>query len=230
MEIIYHGHSFLEIKLTDSSIFIDPFIQWNPLCDISLDDVAWMNVKIILITHGHMDHIWDTPYIVEKTWAKVVSTYEVIQYLLREHDITNSYAMHIWWKKKFEENIEVKFVSAIHWWGVWPDLLGGTAAGILLKVWAIKIYHAWDTALTYDMKLLEKENIDVAFLPIGGNFTMHVDDALTAVEFIKPKLVVPIHYNTFETIKQDPYIFKNEVLLRNLANSKVLNPGDVLEY
>ena len=230
MEIIYHGHSFLEIKLTDSSIFIDPFIQWNPLCDISLDEIAWMNVKMILITHGHMDHIWDTPYIVEKTWAKVVSTYEVVQYLLRDHDITNSHAMHIWWKKKFEENVEVKFVSAVHWGWVWPNLLGGTPAGILLKIWAIKIYHAGDTALTYDMKLLEKENIDVAFLPIGGNFTMHVDDALTAVEFIKPKLVIPIHYNTFEAIKQDPYVFKNEVLLRNLANSKVLNPWESIEY
>jgi L-ascorbate metabolism protein UlaG (beta-lactamase superfamily) len=167
MKIIYHGHSFLEIELADSSILVDPFIEGNSLCDIDLENIVKKNIKMIFITHGHMDHIWDTPYIVSKTWAKVVSTFEVVQYLLRDHDITNSYPMHIGGIKEFEENIKVKFVNAVHGWGVWPNLLWWKAAWIVLTINNVKIYHAGDTALTYDMKLLEEEKIDIAFLPVS---------------------------------------------------------------
>jgi len=229
MKVIFHWHAFLEIHNGDYSILIDPYIVWNSQCDVELEDICKKNIKLILITHGHMDHIWDTPEIVKKTGAKVVSTFEVIQYLTKNFDIGSFHSMHIWWTYEFE-GVKVKFVNAVHWWWIWPELLWGKAAGIIVEINWKKIYHAWDTALTYDMKLLESDSIDVAFLPIGDNFTMWMDDAIKAVDFIKPKKVVPIHYNTFPIIQQDPEKFVQEIKLQNLADATVLNPGEFINF
>lgn len=229
MEVIFHGHAFIEIDLWDKSILIDPFITWNPLCDISVDDICKKNIDWIIITHGHSDHIWDTVDIVKKTWARIISTYEVIQYLLKKYNITSTHSMHIGWKHNFEY-FSVKFVNAVHGWGIWEELYWGKAAWVVVFIQDKKIYHAWDTALTYDMKLLESENIDLAFLPIWDNFTMWISDAVRAVEFIKPKMVVPIHYDTFDVIKSDPVKFASEIMLWNISTAKVLAPWQAIVY
>ena len=229
MKVIFHSHAFLEIQKDDYSILIDPYINWNTYCDVSLDDICKKNIKLILITHWHMDHIWDTPFIVNKVWTKVVSTFEVIQFLIKEYNIPSFHSMHIGWSFDFEW-VKVKFVNAVHGGWVGPNLLWWKAAGIIVEINWKKIYHAWDTALTYDMKLLEEEKLDLAFLPIWDNFTMWIKDAIKAVEFIKPKMVVPIHYNTFDTIKQDPEVFKNEVEMRSLSSWKVLNPWEYIVF
>ena len=224
IEVIFHWHSFVEIEYSEGSILIDPFVNWNPNCDLTIDEICKKNIVAVWITHWHSDHIWDTVNIVKKTWAKVISIFEIIQYFSKFHNIESSHAMHIWWEYNFG-NFSVKFVNAIHWWSIWYEMLPGKAAWIIIKVNWTKIYHAWDTALTYDMKLLELDSIDLALLPIWGNFTMWVEDAVKAVEFIKPKIVVPIHYNTFELIKADPVEFAQKVTLSNLAICKVLSPG-----
>lgn len=229
MEVIFHWHSFVEIDLGDKSILIDPYITWNSLCDISLKELSAKNIACILITHGHSDHIWDTVDIVNKTWAKVISTYEVIQYLVKKYNITSTHSMHIGWKHYFEY-FTVKFVNAVHGWWIWEELYGWKASWVVVSVNWKKIYHAWDTALTYDMKLLESENIDLAFLPIGDNFTMWISDAIKAVEFIKPKMVVPMHYNTFELIKADPMKFASDVMLSNISTCKVLSSWQAIVY
>jgi len=237
IDIIYHWHSFIEIDLWWESILIDPYIIGNNLCDVSLEKICSQNIIAICITHGHSDHIWDTVEIVNKTWAKIISTFEVVQYFLKYHNISSSYSMHIWWEHNFPINwskdfgeFKIKFVNAVHWWSIWPEFFSGKAAWIIVEIWWKKIYHAWDTALTYDMKLLESKNIDVAFLPIWGNFTMWIEDAITATEFIKPKIVVPIHYNTFDTIKVDPISFAQEIMLNNLSSCKVLIPGQSIVF
>lgn len=230
MKVIFHGHAFVEIIKDDFSIIIDPYISWNPLCDISLEEVYNKNIKLIVITHGHMDHIGDTPSIVAKTGAKVVSTYEVIQYLTKTYEINSFHSMHIGGTWEFEDIGKVSFVNAVHWNWVGPELLWWKAAWVVLTINWKKIYHAWDTALTYDMKLLESKNIDLAFLPIGDNFTMWIEDAIKAVDFIKPKMVVPVHYNTFDTIKQDPLAFKTWVDLQGIATCKILNPGEEISF
>ncbi len=229
MEVIFHSHSFVEINLGNESILIDPFITWNAWCDISLEEVASKNISAIIITHGHEDHIWDTVDIVHKTWAKVISTYEVIQYLVKKYDIISTHSMHIWWSFDFDL-FSIKFVNAVHGGWIWEDISWWKAAWVIIKVNGKKIYHAWDTALTYDMKLLEKENIDLAFLPIWDNFTMWIEDALKAVEFIKPKKVVPIHYDTFDVIKAEPTKFASEVMLANISTCKVLSPWQAIVY
>jgi len=229
MEIIFHGHAFVEVENLDSSILIDPFISWNPLCDVSLEQICAKNIKAILVTHWHSDHIGDTVSIAKATGARVISTFEVIQYFVKYHNLTAVHSMHIGGSFKFDD-FSVKFVNAVHGGAIWPEMLPWKAAWVILTVADKKIYHAGDTALTYDMKLLEDENIDVAFLPIGDNFTMWIQDALKAVEFIKPKMVVPMHYNTFDVIKADPVKFAQLVTLGNLSTCKVLSPWQAIVF
>jgi len=229
MDIIYHWHSFVEIEDNWNSILIDPFITWNPLCDIKLEDITQKNITHICITHGHSDHIWDTVEIFKKTWCKIISTFEVIKYFEKYYNITNNWSMHIWWRKIFE-NFSIKYVNAVHGGSIGSEFFSGKAAWLIINTNWKNIYHAWDTALTYDMKLLKDEYIDLAFLPIWWNFTMEIDDAVKAVKFINPKIVVPIHYNTFDSIKANPMIFAQEIMLDNLSNCKVLNPWQSIVY
>jgi L-ascorbate metabolism protein UlaG (beta-lactamase superfamily) len=224
-KIIFHGHSFVEIEYWKWSILIDPMIIWNAICDISLDEIIKKKIYAILFTHGHSDHLWDGIEILKKTWAKAISTFELINFIKEDYWISNVHAMHIWWDFQFEEDLEIKLTSALHGGGMlWSDKVC-TPCGIVIKVWNKNIYHAGDTWLDINMKLLwEYDDIDVAFLPIWWNFTMWVDDAVIATSFINPKLVVPIHYNTWDVIKADPIEFSRLIMLKNLSIPKVLNP------
>jgi L-ascorbate metabolism protein UlaG (beta-lactamase superfamily) len=106
---------------------------------------------------------------------------------------------------------------------------GGNPCGFIFYIDGIKIYHACDTGLFYDMKLIGEEEIDLAILPIGDNFTMGPEDALRAVKLIEPKKVVPIHYDTFDVIKQDPHAWAGRVQQETKTEVVVLKPGDTLE-
>lgn len=223
MEAIFHSHAFIEIETKSWSILIDPFITWNPISKIGLEDILKKKILAVIVSHWHSDHIWDTVDIAQKTGCLVVSTFEVINYFQNFFKLENTHPMHIWWEFLFSFG-KIKLVTAIHWWGIWPECLWGTPAWIMLEIDWKTIYHAWDTALTYDMKLLESRNIDLAFLPIWDNFTMWIDDAVIATGFIKPKVVVPIHFNTFEMIKQDPQEFAEKVMLSWNSVCKVLLP------
>ena len=229
MKVIFHWHAFVEIENNDFSILIDPYIIWNTYTDVNLDEICSKNIKAICVSHGHLDHLWNTVDIVNKTWAKVISTFELVTYLAKFYNISSSHSMHIWWTYDFWD-YKVKFVNAIHWWAIWEEFFPWKAAWIILQVNWIKVYHTWDTALTYDMKLLESENIDLMFVPIWDNFTMGIEDAVKAVEFIKPKMVVPMHYNTFDVIKQDPEIFINKINMWNISLWKILKSWEFIEY
>ncbi len=209
MKLTYLGHSAVMIEEGQFKGIIDPFITGNPLAQISADDLS--GITHIFVTHGHGDHIGDTVDIAKKTGALIIANHEISAYLdkfkLRTH------AMHIGGRTKFDFG-RVKMTNALHGSGISENgnmIYGGNPCGFVIEINGKKIYHAGDTGLTLDMKLLENENIDVAFLPIGGNFTMDLDDAVTAADFIKAKNVVPIHYNTFDLIKADPDEYKNKV-------------------
>lgn len=228
IEVIFHWHAFVEIsKDEEYSILIDPFISWNPQSDISLENVLSKNIKAIVLTHWHSDHLWDTPEISRRTWCLVVATFELAQYLINVEWLERVHSMHIWWEYNFWD-FTVKFVPAVHGWWI-GDLTSWYVtypAWVIVSLWWKNIYHAWDTWLTYDMKLLgDYHNIDVAFLPIWWNFTMWIDDAVIATKFIKPKIVVPIHYNTWPIIEADPIEFSRKVMLDNLSVPKILSSG-----
>ncbi len=230
MKIIFHWHAFVEIESEKWSILIDPFITNNPQCDIKLEDILSKNIIWIINTHWHWDHIWDSPIISQKSWAKIIATYELSQWYIKEKWIENIHSMHIWWEFNFG-NYSVKFVPAVHWGGIadignWYTTF---AAWVIVRINWKNIYHAGDTWLTYDMKLLwDYDKIDLAFLPIWWNFTMWINDAVIATKFIKPKIVVPMHYDTWDIIKADPIEFSRLVMLENISTPKILKPGQYI--
>ncbi|MCK5763705.1 MAG: metal-dependent hydrolase [Clostridiales bacterium] len=210
MIIKYLGHSAFYIESNGFKALIDPFLSGNPQTKSKPDD--FKDISHIFVTHGHGDHLGDTIEIAKNTNAKVISNFEIINYLSSK-GIANVHPMHIGGRTKLNFGI-VKMTPALHGSSIMDEgkmIYGGNPSGFLIEVDGKKIYHAGDTGLTMDMKLLEEEKIDIAFLPIGGNFTMDIVDAAKAVEFIGPKEVVPIHYNTFDLIKASPEKFKELV-------------------
>ncbi|MGD7021421.1 metal-dependent hydrolase [Rossellomorea vietnamensis] len=225
MKISYHGHSVVKVVTENHTILIDPFISGNELTDLKVENEK---PDVILLTHGHNDHVGDTVELAKKNDALVVAPFELATYIGWQG--VNTHPLHIGGGYDFEFG-RVKLTQAFHGSSYETEdkqiIYTGMPAGILLTAEGKTIYHAGDTALFSDMKLIGMRNtIDLAFLPIGDNFTMGPDDAVLAAEFINAKTVVPIHYNTFPPIKQDPEIF---VSMLKGQEGKVMNAGDVIE-
>jgi L-ascorbate metabolism protein UlaG (beta-lactamase superfamily) len=226
MKISYHGHSVVKIETKGKTILIDPFINGNELTDLKVENEK---PDVIVLTHGHNDHVGDTVELAKKNNSLVIAPNELATYLSWQ-DI-DTHPMHIGGAYEFDFG-KVKFTQAYHGSGFVTDdkeiIYMGMPAGVLLMLEGKTIFHAGDTGLFSDMKLIgERHPIDLAFLPIGDNFTMGPEDAAIAASFLKAKKVVPIHYNTFPPIKQDPQKF---IDLLDGQEGKVMNAGDVLEY
>ena len=225
MQISYHGHSIVKIITNGKTILIDPFINGNELTDLKVDE---QKPDVILLTHGHNDHVGDTVEIAKTNDSLVVAPNELATYLGFQG--VNVHPMHIGGAYEFDFG-KVKFTQAFHGSSYVTEnneiIYTGMPAGILFTAENKTIYHAGDTALFGDMKLIgERHPIDIAFLPIGDNFTMGPEDAAYAVSLLKPKIVVPVHYNTFPPIKQDP---QNFAQLVDGANVQILQAGEFVQ-
>ena len=222
--LTFHGHACFNIEAGDGTkIWNDPFLSGNPLADIGPDAVE--RADYILFTHGHGDHIGDGFEIAQRTGAMVISTFEIVSFAQEVKGIQNAHPLHIGGGHDFPFG-RVKMTAALHGGAVEGDESGcytTLPGGFLITVEGKTVYHAGDTALLFDMQLL-KGQVDVACLPIGDNFTMGPDDAARAVEFIEPRTVIPMHYNTFGLIEQDPEVFKSAVGGR--AEVLILKPGE----
>lgn len=225
MYVSFHGHSLVKIKTGKFTILIDPFITGNKLTDL---DVSEEKPDVILLTHGHNDHVGDTIALAKENDVLVIAPFELAEFL--DLQGVKTHAMHIGGARTFVFG-KVKFTQAFHGSSYTTEkneiIYTGMPGGILFTAEGKTIYHAGDTALFGDMKMIgERHPIDVAFLPIGDNFTMGIEDAAYAVELLKPKAVVPIHFNTFLPIEQNPQEFKDLV---TTAEVYVLEAGEGFE-
>ncbi|UAL51297.1 MULTISPECIES: metal-dependent hydrolase [Metabacillus] len=225
MKVSYHGHSVVKIQTDKHTIVIDPFINGNGQTDLKVED---LKVDVILLTHGHNDHVGDTIQLAKQNNALVVAPFELATYLGWKG--LNVHPMHIGGSHKFDFGT-VKLTQAFHGSSYEEEdqkiIYTGMPAGILFKKDGKTVYHAGDTGLYSDMKLLgEFEDIDLAFLPIGDNFTMGPEDAAIAAKWIKAKTVVPMHYNTFPVIEQDPKDFVSRLTGKT---GKVMEAGESIK-
>lgn len=219
----WYGHAAIDLYTAGKHVLVDPYLSRNPKASISAEDVP---ADYILVTHGHGDHLGDTLAIAKRTGATAISVAEISNYLSGKG--IEAHAQHIGGGFKYPFGY-LKLTNALHGSALPDGAYGGNPCGFLLTTTeGKKVYLAGDTGLFSDMKLIGDEGIDLAALPIGDNYTMGPADAVRAVELLRPKQVVPIHYNTFELIMQDPYAWKKEVESRTATQVAVLEPGQSL--
>ncbi|HID87735.1 MAG TPA: metal-dependent hydrolase [Anaerolineae bacterium] len=221
VKLTYHGHASWTIESGDTTLLIDPFLTDNPLADIGPDQAG---ADYILISHAHGDHLGDAVAIAKRTGATVISNFEIATYC--QNQGVQAHPLHIGGGYDFPFG-RVKLTIAHHGSSFPDGSYGGNPCGFLIKTGGKTIYDAADTGLFYDMKLIgELDPVDVALLPIGDNFTMGPDDALYAVKLIQPRVVIPMHYGTFDVIQQDPHAFARRVEAETEARCIVLEPGE----
>lgn len=219
--VTWYGHAAIGLEVDGKRVLVDPFLTGNPSATTGPESV---NPEFILISHGHGDHVGDAEAIARRTGALVISNFEIAGWF--EKKGLQSHGQHIGGGRHYPFGY-LKLTNALHGSALPDGSYGGNPAGFLLTTPdGKKIYLACDTGLFGDMKLIGEEGIDLALLPIGDNYTMGPDDALRAVKLIQPKHVIPVHYNTFELINQDPQAWSQRVQQETSAKVHILRPGE----
>ncbi|MFZ5991348.1 MAG: metal-dependent hydrolase [Deinococcota bacterium] len=219
LELRYLGHSAVYLSDGKTRIVVDPFLSGNPTASLKAEE---LEVDYVLVTHAHGDHWGDSLALAQKG-ATIIGTAEIGYYA--ESKGAKAIPMNIGGKLKAAWG-SLKLTPAWHSSSFPDGTYGGMPTGMILEFGGMKIYHAGDTALFSDMGLIGKHGIDLACLPIGDHFTMGPDDALQALELIRPKAVLPIHYNTFPPIMQDGEAFVARARLLGVEG-RALKPGEV---
>lgn len=222
MDIQWLGHSCFVLSNDGTNVLIDPFLSGNPKAAKSPDEVE---ATQILVSHGHFDHVGDAVAIAKRTGAPIGGTFELASWCESQGAANGNQGANIGGTIEFDGGW-AKLVLAIHT----SQIEGGPATvanGFVIGMGGKVVYHLGDTALTYDFKLVaDRTPVDVALVPIGGFYTMDRHDGVTAVELIRPKQVIAMHYDTFPPIAADASAFKSDVEAKGLTEVVVLEPGD----
>lgn len=220
INITWLSHSSFALDIGGHSVLIDPFVTGNPLAPLPVDQ---LEAEYILISHGHGDHVGDAVEIAQRTGAATISNVEISQWL-RGQGVQNTYGQNTGGSADYGF-MDVKLTLAFHSSSLPDGSYGGMPNGFLITAAGYRLYFAGDTALFGDMGLIGDEGIDVAFLPIGDYFTMGIDDAVKAVKLLRPRVVLPMHYNTFPPIQQNVSQWANRVSSETDAQPIVIDPG-----
>ncbi|WP_048058170.1 metal-dependent hydrolase [Pyrococcus yayanosii] len=222
VKVKFLGHAAFYIE-GSKKILIDPFLSGNPVAAAKPEE---LEADLILVTHAHGDHVGDAAEIARRTGAKIVAMYDIANYLVENNKGITTVGMNY----GPTEIDGVKIVQVPAWHSSSDGKYSiGNACGYIIELDGVKIYHAGDTFVFKDMELFAElyGPIDLALLPIGGHFTMGVEEAAKAVELLKPKKVIPMHYNTWPPISADPEEFKR--LVGDKAEVIILKPGEMIE-
>jgi L-ascorbate metabolism protein UlaG (beta-lactamase superfamily) len=220
IKVTWLSHSAFRLDINEMVVLIDPFLSGNPLAAADPDEIP---ADFILLTHAHGDHLGDTVEIAKRTGAQVIGSWEIGEWMLRQgvqnvhQQNTGGGFIHPFG--------HTKFVKADHSSSFPDGTYGGQANGIVLTINGMRLYFAGDTALFSDMHLIGEMGIEVAFLPIGDNFTMGPEDSIRAIQYIRPRATFPIHYNTFPVIHQDASAWARRVHNETSAKAIVVDPG-----
>ncbi len=221
-KITWYGHAVIGLDVDGWKLIVDPYFTGNPAASTTADKVQ---ADYILISHGHGDHVGDALAIAERTGAEVISNAEIADWF-ESKGAKKTHAQHIGGGHQYPFGY-LKLTNAVHGSALPDGSNGGNPAGFLLTVPdGKKIYLAGDTGLFGDMRLIGEEGIDLAMIPIGDNYTMGPADALRAVKLLQPKHVIPIHYNTFDLLKQDAAAWARQVEAANGSKVHLLKPGE----
>ncbi len=223
ISLTYHGHAALGLDISGTHILVDPFLRDNP---VATADPAEIPADFILVSHGHYDHVGDTVDIAKRTGATVITNFEMANWFGAQ-GVENVHPQHLGGGFAHPFGY-LKLTLALHGSGLPDGSYGGNPCGFLLYTEGKTLYLACDTGLFGDMALIGEEGVDFAALPIGDNFTMGPKDSLRAVAMIKPRMVVPIHYNTWDLIAQDVLAWKCAVESQSDARVYPLGPGESL--
>jgi L-ascorbate metabolism protein UlaG (beta-lactamase superfamily) len=220
VDVRYLGHSCFELSAGGATVLVDPFLSDNPKAAVSADEVQ---PDVILLTHGHFDHIGDTVDIAKRVGAPVVAIAEVANEIGGQG--VEVFDPNLGGTVKFDWGW-VKLVPAWHT-AVTPSGTPHTPAGLLIHIGDRLVYHLGDTCLFSDLQLIARrgDKVDLALVPIGGHYTMDRYDAVTAVGFIEPQQVIPCHYNTFPPIETDAEAFKSDVQKAGFSEVLLVEPG-----
>ena len=226
VKITWLGHSAFLLK-AEKKVLIDPFISGNPTAPCSPEE---LDPDIIAVTHGHRDHLGDTIEIGKRTGCRIISIHEVANYIKSKgvfaEGMNKGGTVHV-------EGIALTMTEALHSSSIDASGFsfdGGCPAGFVIGIGGRSIYHAGDTGVFGDMRLIgELYEPELALLPIGDRFTMGIKEAVKAVELIRPEIVVPMHYSTFDVIKQDPEEFKRAVEAKVDTKVIIMRPGESIE-
>ena len=220
IKVTWLGHSAFALDLGGHPVLFDPFLTGNPLAAATPDEV---NAEIIFLSHGHGDHLGDTIDIAQRTGAKVVANFEICNWL-NAHGVENTHGQNP--GGGFNHGfVHAKWTVAHHSSSMPDGSYGGEPNGFVLTFEGARLYFAGDTALFSDMTLIGDMGIDLAFLPIGDNFTMGPEDSLRAITFLRPRVVIPMHYKTWPVLDQDAGDWANQVSSQTNAQPIVLDPG-----
>jgi L-ascorbate metabolism protein UlaG (beta-lactamase superfamily) len=233
MEIKYHGHSCFELSDGDATLLVDPFLKPNnPTAVATAEEV---DPTHIAITHGHADHMADAVPVAKRTGAHCVAIVELADWL-GSQGVENVSDPNLGGTVSFDWG-SIKLVPAWHTntlpgseeapFSAEHGIPIGTPSGFIIEIGGVSVYHAGDTCLFGDMKLIAERNpVDVFMLPIGGHYTMDREDAVVAAGFVGAKTVIPMHYDTYPPIETDAEAFKADVEARTSSQVVVLKPGE----